>query len=205
VDQILSSWKEIASYLGKGVRTVQRWEQNLSLPVHRPAGAPRNIVFARTSELSTWVHTPAGKMGQNSSLRTILLVDPDVETRLDLRSHLEEAGYLVFACADSDRATQILERGPHVDLCILRSTSADGLATLRSLLGQHTDATTAMLLAEDNTETELRVLLEKQGWQIAQPGATPQTIVKLADATLQAASAAKLVPFPIRENQAEAS
>jgi hypothetical protein len=29
----LTSWKEIGQYLGKGVRTVQRWEQQMGLPV----------------------------------------------------------------------------------------------------------------------------------------------------------------------------
>ena len=38
---ILNSWKEIANYLGRGVRTVQRWERDLRLPVHRPKGKDR--------------------------------------------------------------------------------------------------------------------------------------------------------------------
>jgi hypothetical protein len=33
---VLSSWKEIARHFGKGVRTVQRWERELGLPIHRP-------------------------------------------------------------------------------------------------------------------------------------------------------------------------
>jgi hypothetical protein len=38
VDQttLLSCWKDIASYMGSGVRTVQRWEQHAGLPVRRP-------------------------------------------------------------------------------------------------------------------------------------------------------------------------
>ena len=32
---ILSGWKEIANHLGKGVRTVQRYELELALPVRR--------------------------------------------------------------------------------------------------------------------------------------------------------------------------
>ena len=35
---VLSSWKDIARYMGKGVRTVQRWERHLGLPVRRPNG-----------------------------------------------------------------------------------------------------------------------------------------------------------------------
>ncbi len=30
----LNGWKEIAAHFGKGVRTVQRWEKALGLPVH---------------------------------------------------------------------------------------------------------------------------------------------------------------------------
>ena len=33
----LDSWKVIAAYLGRGVRTVQRWERDEGLPVHRLA------------------------------------------------------------------------------------------------------------------------------------------------------------------------
>ena len=31
----LDSWKEIAAYLGRDVRTVQRWERREGLPIHR--------------------------------------------------------------------------------------------------------------------------------------------------------------------------
>jgi hypothetical protein len=51
--QVLTSWKEIASYLGKGVRTVQRWEAEMDLPVRRPA-ADRHIVLAFPEELDAW-------------------------------------------------------------------------------------------------------------------------------------------------------
>ena len=34
----LDSWKEIAAYLRRDVRTVQRWEERESLPVHRLQG-----------------------------------------------------------------------------------------------------------------------------------------------------------------------
>jgi len=53
--RVLSSWKEIACYMGKGVRTVQRWEQQLGLPVRRPPSAPRNIVSAVPQELDVWL------------------------------------------------------------------------------------------------------------------------------------------------------
>jgi CheY-like chemotaxis protein len=52
---ILNSWKEIAHYLGRGVRTVQRWERDLGLPVHRPKGQDRSATLALTSELDQWL------------------------------------------------------------------------------------------------------------------------------------------------------
>ncbi len=50
----LSSWKEIGAYLGKGVRTVQRWEQQFGLPVRRP-NAQSHVIFAVPSELDAWI------------------------------------------------------------------------------------------------------------------------------------------------------
>ena len=50
----LSSWKEIAAYLGKGVRTVQRWERQFGLPVRRPS-AKSHVIFAIPRELDTWI------------------------------------------------------------------------------------------------------------------------------------------------------
>jgi hypothetical protein len=52
---VLSSWKEIAAYLGKGVRTVQRWERELDLPVRRPKPNEKQIVLAFPDELDAWV------------------------------------------------------------------------------------------------------------------------------------------------------
>jgi len=50
----LDSWKAIASYLGRGVRTVQRWERDEGLPVHRLAHEKRGSVYARRPEVDAW-------------------------------------------------------------------------------------------------------------------------------------------------------
>jgi predicted DNA-binding transcriptional regulator AlpA len=55
-DQILNSWKEIARYLGRGVRTVQRWERDMGLPVRRPRGRDRSAVVALRSDIDAWVN-----------------------------------------------------------------------------------------------------------------------------------------------------
>jgi hypothetical protein len=53
--EIFSGWKEIANYLAKGVRTVQRYERELNLPIHRPAGKSAGAVIATKAELDAWV------------------------------------------------------------------------------------------------------------------------------------------------------
>ena len=50
----LDSWKEIAAYLGRDVRTVQRWETRDGLPVHRLHHAKLGSVFAYSIELDAW-------------------------------------------------------------------------------------------------------------------------------------------------------
>ncbi len=52
---VLTSWKDIARYMGKGVRTVQRWEQDFGLPVRRPKGSNKKAVLARPRDLDAWV------------------------------------------------------------------------------------------------------------------------------------------------------
>ena len=53
--ELLTSWKEIAAYLGKGVRTVQRWELQFGLPVRRPNEKVKGIVHATREELDHWL------------------------------------------------------------------------------------------------------------------------------------------------------
>lgn len=55
--EVLSSWKEIASYLGRGVRTAQRWEAELQMPVYRPWGKDHSAVVAMKSEIDLWIRS----------------------------------------------------------------------------------------------------------------------------------------------------
>jgi homoaconitase/3-isopropylmalate dehydratase large subunit len=50
----LNGWKEIAGYVGRGVRTVQRWEA-LGLPVRRPNARLRSAVVTTAEEVDVWV------------------------------------------------------------------------------------------------------------------------------------------------------
>lgn len=55
---ILSGWKGVATYLGRGIRTLQRWEKCYGLPVIRPAGRTRSTVCAHSDELDAWLRRP---------------------------------------------------------------------------------------------------------------------------------------------------
>ena len=53
--RVLHSWKEIASYIGRGVRTIQRYEAQFGLPVHRLGGRSRSAVMAFSDEIDAWL------------------------------------------------------------------------------------------------------------------------------------------------------
>jgi hypothetical protein len=53
----LDSWKEIAVYLGREVRTAQRWERREDLPVHRHSHAKGSSVWAFKNEIDAWLHS----------------------------------------------------------------------------------------------------------------------------------------------------
>jgi hypothetical protein len=72
----LTSWKEIAQHLSKGVRTVQLWEKQIGLPVHRPQERVKRMVLAFTDELDVWLRSQFNNRGKS-------------ELEL-LRSHLAE-------------------------------------------------------------------------------------------------------------------
>jgi hypothetical protein len=50
---LLNGWKEIADYVQRGVRTVQRWE-HLGLPVRRLTQSVRSPVIALAEEVDEW-------------------------------------------------------------------------------------------------------------------------------------------------------
>lgn len=50
----LDSWKEIAVYLKRQVRTVQRWEKTERLPVHRHQHEKLSTVYSFKSEIDVW-------------------------------------------------------------------------------------------------------------------------------------------------------
>jgi len=53
--QVLDSWKEIADYLRRSIKSCQRMEHELGLPIHRLADTPKARVFAYKDEIDRWI------------------------------------------------------------------------------------------------------------------------------------------------------
>jgi len=77
--QRLDGWKEISDYLSRDVRTCQRWERDLELPVYRvKQDSIRSKVFSYTTEIDEWFsltlknHNDVGK--RNGIKKWIVLV-----------------------------------------------------------------------------------------------------------------------------------
>lgn len=60
----LDGWKDIAAYLGRDVRTVQRWEKSLGLPVQRVQDSKSGSVYAFGSEIDAWRRERGRKISQ---------------------------------------------------------------------------------------------------------------------------------------------
>jgi hypothetical protein len=103
---VLSSWKDIARYLGKGVRTVQRWERHLGLPVRRPTGASqKSAVVLYRGDVDTWLATrfsartlpKEGKEGNRSSRSARSSLKEGIRTARELRTVNQKLTEQIFA------------------------------------------------------------------------------------------------------------
>ena len=80
----LETWGEIAAYLGREIRTVQRWEKSLGLPIRRLGGfsdkQPR--VFAFKHELDSWwqEHETVGNAGASADETSALTTTDERQT-----------------------------------------------------------------------------------------------------------------------------
>lgn len=74
----LVSWKEIASHLGREIRTVQRWEKSEGLPVRRHEHQKKSTVYAYANELDEWFkrRQPADDPDADAAF----VPDPDIDS-----------------------------------------------------------------------------------------------------------------------------
>ncbi|MCU1287256.1 MAG: hypothetical protein JWO13_3606 [Acidobacteriales bacterium] len=133
--EFLNSWKEVAQFVGRSERTIQRWEREWGFPVHRPAGRLRSSVIALPAEIQHWIEkTPlVHSLPSLASSVTLLCIDENVESLESRKSFFENQGFKVLVATESARAIQLFERS-WVDLVILsmalQSTENEVLARM---------------------------------------------------------------------------
>src|SRR3954452_530651 len=127
----LNSWKEVADYVGRSARTLQRWEKSWKLPMHRPAGRMRSAVIAVTSEIDEWIRqTPVAgltKVGRPAEpleaagsthpnikhglpLPLLLCIDDDADSGAVRKRFLEANGYEVLTASDGHSGVELFEQ-----------------------------------------------------------------------------------------------
>ena len=75
----LQGWKEIACYLKRSVRCVQRWERNEGLPVRRHGHAHGVSVYAFPQELNAWWENAQRGCKESGRERSSLAVNDESE------------------------------------------------------------------------------------------------------------------------------
>jgi hypothetical protein len=81
---VLNSWKEVSNYIGRGVRTVQRWEKDFGLPVRRPSGHLRGSVIALKADIDTWLGSRHAREAEVSTVAVAKkTADPVVKERYE--------------------------------------------------------------------------------------------------------------------------
>ncbi len=134
----LDSWKEIAAYVGKGIRTVQRWERTEQFPIRRLGQDRVGPVFAYRSEIDAWWRErssrPPSEMDGEAEPSPLL---PPIELSTKPRGERVQlaaaaiAGLIVFGIG----ATVLMPRSGHMRVPLVPSpvTASYGSETQPSL------------------------------------------------------------------------
>lgn len=87
---VLTSWKAIARYLDRGVRTVQRWEAQFGFPVRRPTSGGHRTVVAIAEEIDAWLASQTPK--RHSELQRLRAEVESLRAEVErLRAELRKA------------------------------------------------------------------------------------------------------------------
>lgn len=116
---VLHGWKQIAQYLGCGIRTAQRWEAQCGLPVTRPRNHLRSPVLAQSEALDSWAGGASAGVIEQWQARWAQ-IEREIEL---LKQQVETLVAGTEPLADMTRSTAERERG-HASAGRQRSVAA---------------------------------------------------------------------------------
>src|SRR5262249_41138110 len=107
-DDRLDSWKEIATDLGRGVRTVQRWGREEGLPGHRLGHEKSGNVYGRRGGVAAWggsrrrtvAAQPAGEVDGESEAAALRLERVAVASAMTVWPALASDARLIAVVSD---------------------------------------------------------------------------------------------------------
>lgn len=107
--RILSTWKDIAAYLTRSVRTVQRWEISYNLPIHRPHSDAQSV-FACSDEIDAWMQRARSRKSRcvRPTFLVLDVITPGALSQLKL--FLEGAKFNVLTAFSSTEMLATAER-----------------------------------------------------------------------------------------------
>jgi tetratricopeptide (TPR) repeat protein len=169
-DERLDSWKAISQYLGRGLRTVQRWHCDYGMPVHR-VNRHSGSVFAFVGELDGWLRSRS----EDDLLPDLSPVKREASKNVSKGALTDSVENLEWQLSDQNAPTLLQQYRHAIDLDPLNVELHAALSHLQMVLGLTYIVPTAIAYprAVNSVATALRI-----------NSANPSALVSLALNTL---------------------
>ena len=176
----LDSWKEIADYLRRGLTTVQRWEREEGLPVHRHVHSTGGSVYAYPDDLDQWRSgresspAPVAPPTAQPAPAAVAADVPGGAMPLDSPYYISRAADDEFRQAIARRTSIVLVKGPRQvgKSSLLARALADARRTRAAVV-----FTDVQALGRDDLQSAMTVY-QALGRSIAEQIEAPSTIVE---------------------------
>jgi tetratricopeptide (TPR) repeat protein len=181
--QRLEGWKQIAAYLQRDVRTVQRWEKTEQFPVRRQMHRKLSSVLALKDELDRWMDQRCSLPGERAGTTSL----PAHELYLKGRQLFHQ-----FRRKNFERAREMFARAIEVDPAFAAAHA--GFADCCSYLYLYWEATRENLEAADSASRKAVQLAPKLAEAHASRGVALSTLRNYPDAEKEFRAAIRLDP-----------
>jgi len=179
--QRLEGWKQIAAYLKRDVRTVQRWERTEQFPVRRQMHRKLGSVLAFKDELDRWIEQRCSLQSEKAGTTSL----PAYELYLKGRQLFHQ-----FRRKNFERAREMFARAIEVDPEFAAAHA--GFADCCSYLYLYWEATRENLEAADSASRKAVQLAPKLAEAHASRGVALSTLRNYPDAEKEFRAAIRL-------------